>query len=168
MTDPNSGAAPDHSQQPPAPGSPQQPPVPGYAQQPPAPAGYPQQPAPVAAPLSAQEDNQWAMLSHFLNIILLIPALIIFIIFKARGPRVAVESKEALNWTINVSGAVIILNIVSAIFVLIPVIGWIIWLLLTLAVWAVIIVNVIFSIIGGMKVKDGGSYRYPMNYRWIK
>ncbi|SJN42644.1 hypothetical protein FM104_12135 [Microbacterium esteraromaticum] len=108
------------------------------------------------------------MLSHFLNIILLIPALIIYIVFKDRGPRVAVESKEALNWTINVSGAVIILNILAAILGFIPIIGLIIGLLVVLLVWAVIIVNIIFSIIGGLKVKNGGSYRYPVNYRWIK
>jgi uncharacterized Tic20 family protein len=32
----------------------------------------------------------------------------------------------------------------------------------------VIIVNIIFAIMGGVKVNGGGSYRYPVNIRWIK
>jgi hypothetical protein len=29
-------------------------------------------------------------------------------------------------------------------------------------------VNIIFAILGGIKVNGGGSYRYPVNIRWIK
>ncbi len=158
-------------QQPAAPQPPQpayqQPAQPGY-QQPGQPA-Y-QQPAPAApgAPLSPSDDKLWASLAHFGNIILLIPALIIYLVFKDRGERVRVESKEALNWTINVTGLLIVLFILQLIFGLIPVVGWIIALLLVLVDWAVAIVNLIFAIIGGVKVNGGGSYRYPINYRWIK
>lgn len=136
--------------------------------QPENPASAAQPAAAASAPLSAADDAQWAMLSHFLNIILVLPALIIFLVFKDRGPRVAVESKEALNWTINVAGLVIILNIVNIVLSFVPVIGLISWILSTLVIWAIIIVNIIFSIRGGMNVKAGGSYRYPMNHRWIK
>lgn len=108
------------------------------------------------------------MLSHFLNIILVVPALIIFLIFKDRGPRVAIESKEALNWTINVAGTMIVLNIANLVLGFIPIVGLVAWLVLTFVIWAVLIANLIFAIMGGMKVKNGGSYRYPMNYRWIK
>ena len=128
----------------------------------PAPAAQP------AAPLTEAEDKQWASFAHFGNIILLVPALIIYLVFKDRGPKVAVEGKEALNWTINVTGIVIIGNIVNLILGFIPVIGWIIGLLITLVIWAVIIVNIIFAILGGVKVNGGGSYRYPLNIRWIK
>jgi len=128
----------------------------------PAPAAQP------AAPLTEAEDKQWASFAHFGNIILLVPALIIYLVFKDRGPKVAVEGKEALNWTINVTGIVVIGNILSLILGFIPVIGWIIGLLITLVIWAVIIVNVIFAILGGVKVNGGGSYRYPVNIRWIK
>lgn len=122
----------------------------------------------VASPITPAEDAQWAMLSHFLNIILLIPALIIYLIFKDRGQRVAVESKEALNWTINITGIVIVANILNVILSFIPVLNIIAWIVLTLLIFAAVILNIIFAIIGGMRVKDGGSYRYPMNYRWIK
>ena len=122
------------------------------------------EPAPAApqpaAPLTEAEDKQWASFAHFGNIILLIPALIIYLVFKDRGPKVAVEGKEALNWTINVTGAWIILAILSVI----PFIG----LIFSLLLFALAIVNIIFAILGGVKVNGGGSYRYPVNIRWIK
>jgi hypothetical protein len=121
-----------------------------------------------AAPLSTADDAQWAMLAHFLNVILVLPALVIFLMFKERGHRVAIESKEALNWTINIAGAVIILNIVNVVLGFVPILGLIAWFVLTLAIWAILVINIIFAIKGGMKVKNGGSYRYPLNYRWIK
>ena len=122
------------------------------------------EPAPAApqpaAPLTEAEDKQWASFAHFGNIILLIPALIIYLVFKDRGPKVAVEGKEALNWTINVTGAWIILAILS----IIPFLG----LIFSLLILVLAIVNIIFAILGGVKVNGGGSYRYPVNIRWIK
>ncbi|UFS60748.1 DUF4870 domain-containing protein [Subtercola endophyticus] len=125
--------------------------------------------APAAgAPLSAADDKLWASLAHFGNIILLIPALIIYLVFKDRGPLVNHESKEALNWTINVTGAIVVINIVSTILGFIPFIGGILALLLSLVWIAILIVNLVFAIIGGVRVNGGGTYRYPFNYRWIK
>ena len=122
------------------------------------------EPAPAApqpaAPLTEAEDKQWASFAHFGNIILLIPALIIYLVFKDRGPKVAVEGKEALNWTINVTGAWIILAILSVI----PFIG----LLFSLLLLILAIVNIIFAILGGVKVNGGGSYRYPFAVRLVK
>lgn len=121
-----------------------------------------------ARPLNAAEDKQWASFAHFGNLILLVPALIIYVVFGPRGSRTKVEGKEALNWTINVTGAIIIVQIVSTILAYVPYIGGILFLLLTLVFWAIVIVNLIFAIMGGLRVNAGGSYRYPINIRWIK
>jgi uncharacterized protein len=123
---------------------------------------------PQAAPLTAAEDKQWATFAHFGNIIVLIPAIIIYVVFKDRGQLVRQESKEALNWTINVAGALVAIWILEAIFTFIPFVGWLIDILLLLAMWALFVVNVIFAIMGGVKVSGGGTYRYPANIRWIK
>ena len=117
-----------------------------------------------AAPLTEAEDKQWASFAHFGNIILLIPALIIWLVFRARGPKTNVEGKEALNWTINVTGLYIIIQILGAILTFVAGIGFLILLL----GWVLLIVNLIFAILGGVKVNGGGSYRYPVNIRWIK
>ncbi|MCU1546252.1 MAG: hypothetical protein JWP30_1352 [Homoserinimonas sp.] len=121
-----------------------------------------------AAPLSAADDRQWASFAHFGNIILVVPALIIYLVFKDRGNLVRQESKEALNWTINVTGLAVVVSIVNSILSFIPIIGWVMGLILTALLWAVLIVNLIFAIMGGVKVSGGGSYRYPVNIRWIK
>ena len=126
------------------------------------------EPAPAAptpaAPLTEAEDKQWASFAHFGNILSFVPALIIWLIFKDRGPKTNVEGKEALNWGINVTGAFIALQILNAIlaFTIITV------FLFGLIIFALLIVNIIFAIMGGVKVNGGGSYRYPVNIRWIK
>jgi uncharacterized Tic20 family protein len=126
------------------------------------------QPAAPAGPLSEAEDKQWASFAHFGNILFLIAPLIIWLIFKDRGTKTNVEGKEAVNWGINVAGLLVANVILGVIFGLIPVIG-LIWALVGTLIWiAVIVVNVIFAIMGGIKVNGGGSYRYPVNIRWIK
>jgi uncharacterized Tic20 family protein len=122
------------------------------------------QPATPAAPLTEAEDKQWASFAHFGNILSFIPPLIIWLIFKDRGAKTNVEGKEALNWGINVAGVSIILAILSVLTsftIFLP-------LIFGLVSWAVVIVNIIFAIMGGIKVNGGGSYRYPVNVRWIK
>ena len=126
-------------------------------------------PQPAAAgPLSEAEDKQWASFAHFGNILFLLPPLIIWLIFKDRGAKSNVEGKEALNWGINVAGLLVANSILGLIFGFIPVVG-LIWVFLGPLIWiAVVVLNVIFSIMGGIKVNGGGSYRYPVNIRWIK
>jgi len=121
----------------------------------PPPAGAP------AAPLSQAEDQQWAAFTHFGNIILLVPALLIWLIFGKRGENTRVEGKEALNWTINLTASYLICNILALVaggfgFVF------------NLIGLALLVANIIFAIMGGVKVNGGGSYRYPVNIRWIK
>ncbi|MFW8746023.1 DUF4870 domain-containing protein, partial [Mesorhizobium japonicum] len=102
-----------------------------------------------AAPFTEAEDKQYSTLATFLNIILLIPAIVFYAAFRTRGPKIAEQSKENLNWTINITIVVVAGWILVAILSLIPFVGWILGLLLTLVIWAAGIVNLIFSIIGG-------------------
>jgi uncharacterized Tic20 family protein len=129
------------------------------------PAPQPAAPQP-AAPLSEAEDKQWASFAHFGNIISLIPPLIIWLVFKDRGAKTNVEGKEATNWGINVAGILIINGILS--LILVP-LTFGIWVIISTLIWiVVVVVNLIFAIMGGVKVNGGGSYRYPVNIRWIK
>ena len=133
-------------------------------------------PAP-AAPLTEAEDKQWAGLSHLLGILGILPSLIIFLVFKDRGAKTRVESKEALNFQITVLGASIALSIIGTIistaitaaafasnsYGLLSVAG--LFGGLPVLVW---IAAVIFSIVGFTKVNAGGSYRYPFAIRLVK
>jgi uncharacterized Tic20 family protein len=128
-------------------------------------------PAATGAPLPEAEDQQWASFSHFGNILGLLPALVIWLMFKDRGARTRIEGKEALNWIVNITGAVIALWILYVIFEVIalalPPVG-ILAFLVGLIIFAVYVVNVIFAITAGIRVYKGGSYRYPINIRWIR
>jgi len=144
-----------------------------------------------AGPLTEAEDKQWASFAHFggaivllglingfIGLIGIVPALVIFLVFRHRGPKTAVESKEALNFQITVVGAFLVWTILSTIIVtavastiytfeglaLLTTVATI----LGLVSLAIIVVDVIFSIIGGIKVQGGGSYRYPFAIRLIK
>ena len=123
---------------------------------------------PPPAPFSEADDKLYATLATFLNIIPLIPALIFYFAFKDRGPKINAQSKENLNWTIVVTAALIAVGIVNGIFAFIPIIGLIFGTLLTIVSWAIWVLNLIFSIIGGIRVNQGGLYNYPWSYRVIK
>lgn len=124
-----------------------------------------QQYAAPAQPLTAENDKLWASLSHFGGILGPIPVLIIWLVLKDRGPRTNVEGKEALNWQITFTIGYVVLWIVVGI-ISIPL--WFISPILALLPLAWWILNVVFSILGGVKVQGGGSYRYPFNVRFIK
>ncbi|NYF10966.1 hypothetical protein HDC94_002122 [Leifsonia sp. AK011] len=115
----------------------------------------PAAPAP-AAPLTPAEDKQWASFAHLGGILGFLPSLIIWLVFKDRGEKTNVEAKEALNFQITILFGYIAGSILSVVFI-----GIFIWL-------AAAVVSIIFSIIGFMKVNEGGSYRYPFAIRLIK
>ena len=133
----------------------------------PTPAPAAQQPA---APLTPAEDKQWAMFAHFGGVVGILPSLIIFLVFKDRGAITKRESTEALNWQITFTIGYIVLSILVAVlqgaliaagvYGVLTLIGFVPWLL-----W---ILNVILSILGGVKVQGGGSYRYPFALRLVK
>ncbi|UAJ77728.1 DUF4870 domain-containing protein [Leifsonia sp. ZF2019] len=177
MSDPTQPQNPEGGvppQQPPVP--PQQPagPPPGVPQQPygsqqpygAQPAGAPQQPyAAPGAPLDAAQDKQWASFAHLGGILWFLPSLIIWLVFKDRGQKADVEAKEALNWQITW----IIVWVASQIIGIILAFTGVGWLLFGLLIpWALYILNLVFSILGFVKVNSGGSYRYPVNFRFIK
>lgn len=121
---------------------------------------------PAAAPLTPADDKQWASFAHFGGVLGFLPSLIIWLVFKDRGVRTNVEAKEALNFQITIAIAQVAVFILNAILTAVTfgfwgLIGWI----LPLAVW---VISVIFSIQGGLKVNQGGSYRYPFALRLIK
>ena len=139
----------------------------------PAPAAQPA----AAAPLTEADDTLWASLAHLGGILYILPSLIIYLVLKDRGPKVRVEAKEALNWQITFLGGWIILEIITAIISGIAVAASIaslngagigfagfLWIL-PFAWW---VLNVIFSLLGFVKVRGGGSYRYPFTFRFIK
>lgn len=123
-----------------------------------------------AAPLTAAEDKQWASFAHFGGLIGILPSLIIFLVFKDRGTLTKQESKEALNWQITFTIAFIVLQIIVGIIngILWSTPAWGLTGLFSFLPFLLWVVNAIFSIMGGVKVQGGGSYRYPFAIRLVK
>jgi uncharacterized protein len=127
-------------------------------------------PTVTAAPLTAAEDKLWASLAHFGGVVGILPSLIVFLVFRQRGERTEQESREALNWQITFTIGWIALSIVGAlvsfvaysarVYVVGDLVGY-----LPLIWW---IVNAVLSVLGGVKVQGGGSYRYPFALRLVK
>lgn len=171
MTDPNATPPYDPAAGQPGPPPGQTPPAgqtppPGYQAPPPGyqapPPGYQGAPA-AAAPLSPAEDKQWAFLGQLGGILGWIPPLIIWLVFKDRGPLTNQEAKESLNFQITVAIFVVGLYILGTITAFIF-IGFLFYFL----AWAAQIVGLIFAIIAGVRVNAGGTYRYFFNFRFIK
>lgn len=124
-----------------------------------------------AAPLTPAEDKQWASFAHFGGVAVLfwagwLPPLIIWLVFKDRGTLTNQEGKESLNFQITVVGALLANAILGIILTIVTLGFW--FLIQQLIHWAIVIVAVVFSILGGVKVNGGGSYRYPFALRLIK
>jgi uncharacterized protein len=133
--------------------------------------------APRTQELSAQDDRLWAALAHLGGIFWILPSLIIFLTLRKSGPTTRVESKEALNWQITFSICSVVIDLVvlilAGIFAAAASAGGIaasgLPLLIVELVWAILwLINVVFSVLGFLKVRGGGTYRYPFAFRFIR
>ncbi|HEV7948182.1 MAG TPA: DUF4870 domain-containing protein [Glaciihabitans sp.] len=120
--------------------------------------------------LNPTQDRMWAAFAHFGGVVWFIPALIIFLLFRRRGSLTEQESKEALNWQITYTIAsatlVAIVLILGTFFALVGAIA--IANVLGNLPFVLYAVNAFFSILGGIRVTEHGTYRYPFALRLIK
>jgi uncharacterized Tic20 family protein len=119
---------------------------------------------PEAAPEPNKDAKMWAMFCHLAGLATflaipfagLIAPLIIWQIKKDEHPFINANGKEAVNFQISIHiyfavSAILIFAVIG--FFLLP---------------AVIIVNLVFLIIAGVKANNGESYQYPLCIRFIK
>jgi uncharacterized Tic20 family protein len=117
-----------------------------------------------AAPLTEADDRLWASLAHFGGIISFLPSLIIWLVLRDRGSRVRVEGKEALNFQITLLIVWVAWQIIGGILFVSLGVGFVVGFI-NFLLW---VADVVLSIIGGVKVQQGGSYRYPFSFRFVK
>ncbi|WP_026554943.1 DUF4870 domain-containing protein [Arthrobacter sp. 35W] len=117
-----------------------------------------------ALPLTASEDKQWAFIAHCGGILGFIPSLIVYLVFRDRGPFTAQESKEALNFTVPPTIVAALANLLALVFsTFAPAVGSV-FAFLAVAIWVFLTV---FSVIAAVQVNRGQPYRYPVNLRLI-
>ena len=117
--------------------------------------------AEAAAPmLTREEDTRWATLSHFGAVAGCLPALVIYLVYRDRGPFTAQESKEALNFTLPLTVIVLVfygLAFVPAIAAFAGLGGVFVWAFMAIS-----------GLVGGSECNKGRPYRYPLNLRLIQ
>ncbi|MGO1193714.1 MAG: DUF4870 domain-containing protein [Nesterenkonia sp.] len=114
-------------------------------------------PAPM---LTRQEDTRWATLSHFGAVAGCLPALVIYFVYRERGPFTTQESKEALNFTLPLTLVVLVFYGLAFVPAIAPIAG-----LGGVFVWAFMAIS---GLIGGSECNKGRPYRYRLNLRLIQ
>jgi len=94
-----------------------------------------------------------AGLAHALLFTGFLGPLIVWLIGKDQSAFVDAEGKKALNFGILVS--------IAYVLVVIPVLGWLLWV-------AALACAIIFGIQGWNKASKGESYKYPFNVNLVK
>jgi uncharacterized Tic20 family protein len=116
------------------------------------------------AALTAEQDRLWASLAHLGGILGFLPALVIWLVFKDRGPFTDQQGKEALNFQLTLLIGYVVINVLSTILALftfgllggLSSLGWVLWL-----------IGAIFSGLGYLDARAGKPYRYPFALRLI-
>lgn len=151
-----------HSQQPtpPPPGQPWPGAQPPQGPPPPGPPpygygyGYPR-------PMAPQDERTWAMLAHlapFAGSVVGLPfvgPLVIFLVYKDRGPFVRRQSAESLNFQLT-----LLIGYVISVALMFVLVGF-----LTAAIlW---VGGIVFQIIAAVAANRGEDFRYPMTIRFV-
>ena len=116
-------------------------------------------PPPPATTDAPADQRTMALAAHLLGIFTgFIGALIIWLINKDDASKAFVtdQAKEALNFQITVTIAMIISMILMIVIIggiLAPIVG---------------VINLVFCIIAAVKANNGEAYRYPFTLRLIK
>jgi len=115
-----------------------------------------------AAPLTPQEERTWAMAAHLSSIlgvwVFFLGAVGPLVVMLTQGPRsayVRAQAVEALNFNISV----LIYSVIAWILVIV-LIGFI-------ALGALFVFQIVFTIIAAVKTSNGEPYRYPLTIRLV-
>ena len=116
--------------------------------------------APAGAPLTPEQERTWASYAHLGGILGFLPSLIIWLVYKDRGPFVTSEARKALNFMITATIAWVAVYFLALIFL-----PWPLPSLLYLAIWVVVVV---FSIQGFQSAQKGQPFKYPFSLELVK
>src|SRR5699024_5478321 len=112
------------------------------------------------APLTPSQDRQWATIAHFGAFLGFVPSLVVFVVFRSRGPFSEQESKEALNFTLPLTIVGIAMNILSFLLIMGAIFG-----VIAVLLWALMTIS---GVIACIEVNKRLLYRYPFILRIIR
>lgn len=109
-------------------------------------------------PLRPDEERTWAVLAHLLGLVAsFLPPLVIWLMFRGRGPYLEDQAKEALNFQNTLILAYVVGGIVT---------------LVTLGIGSPILLvigvgQLVFQILAGVAASRYEWYRYPVSIRFV-
>ena len=123
----------------------------------------PEKPPPQPGYVPTSEERNWALLAHLSGLLAsalggmaFLGPLIVWLIKKDQSPFIADQAKEALNFQIAVTIALIVSVVIAALTcvgaILLPIVG---------------IGSLVFAVIAAMEANKGVYYRYPYTIRLI-
>lgn len=118
--------------------------------------------------------RQWASLAHLSSLLglatgigFILGPVLVWLFKKDEDPFIEENAKESINFQLNVLVLEMIFGFVA--FILAASLIGIPLLCLLIPVALVLVgAQIILPIIAGMRVNDGGTYRYPFIYRFFK
>ena len=114
---------------------------------------------PAKPPLSPSDERTWATLLHLsplVGLTLWVP-LVVWLVFRGRGPFLEHHAKQALNFHITVTIAAVI----SGIFAMITM-GFGIPLVFVVVIW-----QLVLAIVAAVATNRGEWYRYPASLTFV-
>lgn len=120
---------------------------------------YAPQPPAAQPPLRPDEERTWSLLAHLGGILFsALAPLVVWLVFKGRGPFLDHHAKEALNFQITVLIAYVATWIITAItFGLLSFLPFLVW-----------VAGLVFAILAAVAANKGEWYRYPATLRLVK
>ena len=124
------------------------------------PAGPPPWGPPLPAPpLRPDEERTWAILAHVLPLLSLgfVPPLVLWLVFRGRGPFLEHHAKESLNFQL----ASLLALVVSGVLVVVT------FGLASPVLFGLLVVWVVLGVLAAVAASRWEWYRYPLTIRFI-
>ena len=110
-----------------------------------------------------RESRQWSMFLH-LSVLTgfivplagLVAPIVIWQMKKDDSPKLDIHGKIVVNWVLSMILYMIVSVVLSFVVIGLPML------------LALVVLNIVFPIIGGIKANNGETWRYPLSIRFMK
>lgn len=135
---------------------------------------YPAQPYPSGrgpTPMTPADEVTWSTVAHLswlagsLVALPFLAPLVLFLVFKDRGPFVRHHTTEALNFQLSLLAYGLAIGVVGGILTLVTL--GLLAPVLALAAGALVVAGIVFTIIAAIAAGKGEWYRYPLTVRFV-
>ena len=124
------------------------------------------------APMTPSDETTWSTVSHLswlagsLVALPFLAPLVLFLVLRERGPFVRHHTAEALNFQLSVLLYGVGLGVVGGILTLVT--FGVLAPVLALALGALAVFGVVFTVLAAVASSRGQWYRYPLTIRFVR